>query len=508
MPDNSKSTDNSQAKERNGGPSSSTSTPSTPKDSPAFRLRPRRSTSKPSPLGSIPGAGTPGRKASALFAKNSPFFDSKVKFEPQSFEAVKKKLLQYLKRSSEDSSNELSESKRKKIDEEVVKEGVNMGIFLPRIFVTDLAANQEYSKNYVSLQVVSILKRPSPFEGDPLPVLSTSPSNKHDNWKDSERRQNQDSYESKESRHNDKKEHKDRNHHQAHHQAHSIEGVVDEATVPMVLLTRDAGKSEDNSSPCLRVYAYGEYADKMSQRLEEGNVIEVTKFTTINNSTTCGVKSSSSSNTTSPSTSPRTRDKSTPAANCDISSVHNKNLSINKNSHVLSATIVVRSESSSSASFPTASTSSSPNDTTSFGPRVPLVSIKKKYESIDNLLLLKVSMIRRPETPSPGLRFSSKCLRPEDIKREPETTADSQQPQTTSTQSTPSPNATSTSTGMRQPAGRMTRRSCSTSAATVPSTLLTTSSVLESLTCPSSRCATRRSHSQSSATPPSTTAHL
>jgi hypothetical protein len=238
------------------------------------------------------------------------------------------------------------------------------------------------------------------------------------------------------------------------------------------ILVQDAEATLDSinwKEPSVRVSFEGDYADACS-KIEVGNVIEVTKFTV--NDSPAGVFSGYEV-MSSPVSTP-VKVESGAGDHPDAANV------IKSSIQVLPFTIVIRDPSSVNESTSSSTTTTSPSQriassqetepmetSSSATPAIsassshpitqhhhslPFVSIKKSYCSLDNPLLLKVNLFgKKPENPSPGLRFTSKIVRREEI------------PGKCSSDGTPIKDES------RRPASRMmTRRSCSSSSSTSP----------------------------------------
>ena len=571
-----------------------------PKDSPAFRLRPRRSTPKtPSSYGS------PGRPPKvSIFSKHSNFFSESGGAGGKGLESVKRKLLQFLSQSSikssdDDTSQEghdgqhhvttsstssaFFQQKNKKqclssssarhpysglSPAQSVKHDVNMGIFMERIRLSDLAVNQTYDKNYVSLRIISILapknchsnpsQTPLPLTSSsgivtrrrsheeqqsrqsnmsspvasngllavassfPVTHCSSSSSSSQDmilkhavssstaaaasalltlslpspqpedcsskNAKQEEspqRRCHDDNAQDGKIFNDHQTEQENRKHVKGSPpkilldsqqlQDKGVNGQQQQEGKHLKLLVQDADASQDIinwSNAAAVVDIEGCYFDSLTG-IEVGNVIEVTKFVTKDApagtfSEKSGVMMSSPPTAASHCKTSSTHDTSLRPVKIEVVDVdsdtsipvlplqiliHEPLPSSPLPSSSATETAVETLESCSSTAISTSGLPSNHNPSTSI---FPFVSIKKKYFSLDNPLLLKVNILgKKPEVPSPGLRFTSKVLRPDEIPgkcgQENEGPAQVKEE--------------------KKPASRMmTRRSCSSSSSTSPIT--------------------------------------
>ncbi|KAI1303189.1 hypothetical protein HDE_02339 [Halotydeus destructor] len=131
------------------------------KDSPAFCLRPRRSTPKPS---ASPGNGN------GLYSllKNSSLLE---KLNSQATGAVKRRLFRLPIKEEDDGIK--FKSTTPSPSKSIVK-NVNMGIFVEKITASDLEGNSEYPLKYVSLRIVQII--PPSVEVDRLVLMAEEAS--------------------------------------------------------------------------------------------------------------------------------------------------------------------------------------------------------------------------------------------------------------------------------------------------------------------------------------------
>ena len=130
-------------------------------DSPAFRLRPRRSTPKPSPLLSVSG-----HKRSYTSLLPGPILES-TGSTYTTVESVKRKLFKILSKDSDDDGRRRFE--RPPSPTSSIKSDVNLCVFLERISIDDLEPNQRYPLNYVCLRIIrmdKITKPSSPAQTD------------------------------------------------------------------------------------------------------------------------------------------------------------------------------------------------------------------------------------------------------------------------------------------------------------------------------------------------------
>ena len=532
-----------------------------PKDSPAFRLRPRRS------AGNTPvfKTGSPGRPPKmSIFSKHSSFFSETT--GNKGFEHVKRKLLQYLSQTNAKSSDDDSldhdpqasmsstssilfprKTKRPCVSHDVftnpsqcIKQDVDMGIFMERITLPCLVTNQTYEKNYVSLKVISILYprtsmavESSPKKASlslsagiitrrrshesqqqssngllttasscdllsqscsPLDLTKTtttssstaaaasallslsmaptksSESQETEKHERSERRSNDDNAQDGKIFQDHQTEHENREHlvkqgeaidlslpkidcEQQHESTH-IEAETGAEKSFVSFLVQDADAMEDSinwSSPGVVVDIQGCYADSL-KTIEVGNVIEVTKFVTCESRggtySGSGIITYSPHQQQSPLRDTTTTDSSSSSATVKVEVVEEDTLKTSI--QVLPLKIVVYDPNS--GERVQALHSLTPSTSTPPATFLPIVSIKKKYSSLDNPLLLKVNIFgKKPEKPSPGLRFTSKVLRQDEIPGNSITVKEEAKEEIT------------------RPASRMmTRRSCSSSSSTSP----------------------------------------
>jgi hypothetical protein len=236
-----------------------------------------------------------------------------------------------------------------------------------------------------------------------------------------------------------------------------VESTAESKKEVISFLVQDADGIEDSinwSNAGVVVDFEGPYAESL-KNIEVGNVIEVTKFITIESQ---GGSYSGSGNITysrqqSSSTSRETKNPSFDPIKIEVIDVEEDSLKTSIN--ILPLKVVVRVpnpedrvQSPSSSEASTITPASQPSQV------LPIVSIKKKYSFLDNPLLLKVDIFgKKPEKPSPGLRFTSKVLRPDEI---PAKAVDlsivKEEPKE----------------DISRPARMMTRRSCSSSSSTSP----------------------------------------
>lgn len=206
-------------------------------DSPAFRLRPRRSTPKASPFLSSATSTSSGHKRAFHTIIPGSVLESVagVSSSYTTVESVKRKLFKILSKNAEDEAKQAAAKEAARLRPpspmSSVKTEVNLAVFVERINVEELTPNTKYPLNYVCLKVVNIINknlcqenRSSTYLSDCKPILNDENQSK--------------------------------------------------------LLVIDAQEPDGHKPTTIRVEFHDEYASKLCSSLSVGNVIEVTKFET------------------------------------------------------------------------------------------------------------------------------------------------------------------------------------------------------------------------------------
>lgn len=142
------------------------------KDSPAFSLRPRRSTPKPSPL----RASSHKRSYTSLLP--GPILESTGSVYT-TVESVKRKLFKILSKDSDDDDRK-SRFDRPLSPTSSIKSEVNLGVFVERIGIEDLEPNERYPMNYVCLRIIQIIKSSTATQSSHEGSSQPDQSNTHD----------------------------------------------------------------------------------------------------------------------------------------------------------------------------------------------------------------------------------------------------------------------------------------------------------------------------------------
>ncbi|RWS02292.1 Protection of telomeres protein 1-like protein [Dinothrombium tinctorium] len=126
---------------------------SSDKDSPAFRLRPRRSTPRPTPSASN---SSQAKRYSLLSNKESPLYEARIaaKLKYKAVSPAKRKLFRFS--SFEEREESLKRSIPPLSPSRSVVEEINIGVFAERVLVKRLESGKSYDSNYISVETVLI----------------------------------------------------------------------------------------------------------------------------------------------------------------------------------------------------------------------------------------------------------------------------------------------------------------------------------------------------------------